>query len=106
VGIFCGGLLQWVGAGYRLCPRIATAALAVGAVCHATPAAAQLSHPLWGVGASFTPTWRTPDYQHVLFEADSVTLSGSEFTVGVVRGDQLKADWGVSFVRRSFKPEG
>lgn len=85
---------------------VVATALVVGTLCRATPAAAQFSDPHWGVSATFTPTWSTPDYQKVLFQADRVALSGSEFTVGIVRGDELKADWGVSFVRRSFKPGG
>jgi hypothetical protein len=32
-----------------------------------------------------------------------VDITGSEITVGVVRGSQLGGDWGVSFVRKPFK---
>jgi hypothetical protein len=106
VDVSSSELLQKVRAGGRVSPRVAATVLVVGVLCYARPAAAQLSHPLWGLSATFTPTWNTPDYQKVLFQADRVALSGSEFTVGLFRGDQLKPDWGVSFVRRSFKPGG
>lgn len=64
-------------------------------------AAAQDSH--WGLAVSFTPSWKAKDSVKVLFQADALDLSGSEFRAGVVRGRTLGGDWGLSFVRKTIK---
>lgn len=68
------------------------------------------SHPVlaqdssWGVIGGLTPTWRVPDNAiKNLFDARAVDLSGSEFRVGIVRGQEFGGDWGVSLVRKKFK---
>jgi hypothetical protein len=60
----------------------------------------------WGLSASFTPSWKANDRFKVLFQADELDLSGSEFRVGVVRGRTLGGDWGLSLVRKSLKDGG
>jgi len=72
----------------------------------AAPAVCAAQDSFWGVSASFTPTWKTPDAFKRVFQADSVDLSGSEVRVGIVRGRSLGGDWGVSFVRKSLKSGG
>jgi hypothetical protein len=67
-----------------------------------SPAAAQAQDSFWGVSASFTPTWKTPDQFKVAFQADGIDLKGSEFRAGIVRGRTLGGDWGISFVRKSL----
>jgi len=71
-----------------------------------TPTICAAQDSFWGVSASFTPTWKTPDNFKVVFRADSVDLSGSEFRVGIVRGRTPGGDWGISFVRKSLKSGG
>jgi hypothetical protein len=67
-----------------------------------TMASAQDSH--WGVAASMTPKWKTVSkLDEVLFDAESVDLEGSAFTIGIARGRSLSGDWGVSYVRRPVK---
>lgn len=68
----------------------------------ASPAAAQLKRNYWGLTASMTPKWEVPDYQKVALDADAVDLKGKALTVGFVRGDTFRGDWGVSYVRRTF----
>lgn len=65
---------------------------------------------VWGLRASFVPTWEVRDTQllkdvvpFALTGADDgVSIDGSDFRVGFVRGNRLGGDAGVSFVRRSF----
>lgn len=66
-------------------------------------ASAQIRRTHWGLSASFTPSWTTPDYQKVPFDADAVTLEGKTFRAGFVRGHPRRGDWGLSFVRRNLK---
>jgi hypothetical protein len=69
-------------------------------------AAAQASDKLWGVGASFTPTWTGhEEMQNRLFwsDEDFPAYEGSEFTIGVVRGSMRGGDLSVSFVRKPIK---
>lgn len=61
--------------------------------------------PKWGVGFSITPSWQIADRFIELFdleEGESATMSGSEFTIGIVRGSTRGGDWGVSFVHKSL----
>lgn len=70
----------------------------------ASSASAQESS--WGVSASIVPAWTVPNDNalfKMMFDAESVDVSGSEFRVGFVRGRTLGGDWGVSFVRRTLK---
>ncbi len=86
--------------------RIRTALLAmclIGII--ATPAAAQLRRSYWGLAATATPVWKVPDYQKSALDADEVTLKGSDFMVGFVRGDTLRGDWGLSYFHRTFSAD-
>src|SRR3989304_4478159 len=65
-------------------------------------AEAQLRRSYWGISGGFTPTWSVPDYQAVVFDAETMDLRGSELRIGFVRGNILADDWGVSFVWRSI----
>lgn len=73
----------------------------------AAPATAQFSEverTLWGVGASIIPPglpkWQTPHGLRAYFLADEISLKGSEFQVGVVRGSLFGGESGWSFVRQ------
>jgi hypothetical protein len=46
------------------------------------------------------PAWEVPEPLKAFFDAESVTLKGTEFRVGFVRGSILGGDWGVSFVQK------
>jgi hypothetical protein len=66
----------------------------------ALPGAAQAqSH--WGVSASFSPEWRTPKEVAQLL-GDSAEVSGTDFTIGFVRGRDQGGDWGFSFSRKRW----
>lgn len=59
----------------------------------------------WGIGFSVTPSWEITDQLTNLFdldEGDSVNLTGTEFTIGILRGSTRGGDWGVSYVRKPF----
>ena len=59
----------------------------------------------WGVSFSVTPAWEITDQITNIFdleEGESVTMSGTEFTVGIVHGSTRGGDWGISFVRKPF----
>lgn len=62
--------------------------------------AAQPSH--WGVEVSVTPTWTMASQLKQVFSGE-VSVTGSELTVGLVRGRDRGGDWGVSYVRKPFK---
>lgn len=68
----------------------------------ATPlcAAAQSFNSRWGVQASFVPSWSVPEAAKDLFDAETLTVEGSELRVGVVRGRTLGGDWGISYVQK------
>jgi hypothetical protein len=58
----------------------------------------------WGVVGGLTPVWRVPDNAiKNLFDARAVDLSGSEFRIGIVRGEEFGGDWGVSLIQKTFK---
>ncbi len=64
---------------------------------------AQPNRQYWGVDVSFAPDWHVNDWMKKLFDADALDVSGSEFTVGFVRGQTRQGDWGVSYVHKSVK---
>jgi hypothetical protein len=79
-------------------------AVAVGA----TPVFAQGPQPNpshWGASFSTTPSWdlAAPLKHLIQNDGTAVTVQGSEFTVGLVRGSRRGGDWGVSFVSKPFK---
>jgi hypothetical protein len=66
----------------------------------------------WGVSVSFAPNWKVPEGDSPFGKLAEVALtagdlgydvSGADFRIGVVRGRHLQGDWGVSYVRRTFK---
>jgi hypothetical protein len=73
-------------------------------VAWASDAAAQPE--VWGVSASFTPRWTTPEAVTGIFMAEEVSLEGRDIRLGVVRGRTEGGDWGVSFVRQQLKAGG
>lgn len=78
---------------------VVAAAVLVGG---SNPALAQDSS--WGVIGGLTPSWRVPDNAiKNLFDARAVDLSGSEFRIGIVRGQEFGGDWGVSLINKKFK---
>jgi hypothetical protein len=70
------------------------------------PSMAAAQGSSWGVIGSVTPTWNRASslgmdrLAVLLFDADTVDLKGSEFTIGIARGRDLGGDWGVSFLRK------
>ncbi len=72
----------------------------------AAEATAQEPRPVWGVSASFTPRWTTPEGVKAIFLAEEVSLEGRDFRLGIVRGRTHGSDWGVSFVRQTIKAGG
>lgn len=81
----------------RVCIGIAAVLL-----CFPGQVAAQTRRTHWGISGSVTPSWTVPSSFKVLFDADQVTLDGTELRVGLVRGSILKGDWGISFVRKGI----
>jgi hypothetical protein len=75
-------------------------------VSFASTSHAQIPRPSWGVAGGVTPIWKVTDYQHQLFGATAVGMSGREFSIGLVRGELYRGDWGVSFVQRTIKAGG
>jgi hypothetical protein len=68
------------------------------------PGADKTSH--WGVSGSFTPKWELWSVvkKKLLDNPDDVVnLSGSQFSIGIVRGRSSGGEWGVSFVSQSVK---
>jgi hypothetical protein len=72
----------------------------------------QSDRPAWGVAVNFTPRWDVSGGSDIMgklaevwFEGgdDGVDIEGGDFRIGVVRGTGIKGEWGVSFVRRTFK---
>lgn len=56
----------------------------------------------WGLTGGFTPSWQFLQPVADLLDME-VSISGSEFEVGVVRGRHEGGDWGLSFVRKNVK---
>ena len=68
------------------------------------PAHAQLSTTShWGVGVSFTPTWKPLDNLKEVFVEEEGSLKGTEFTIGIARGSMSGGDWTVSYVQKPIK---
>lgn len=63
-------------------------------------ASAQSFNSRWGFQASFVPSWTVPDAAKDLFDAETLTVEGSEIRVGFVRGRTLGGDWGISYVQK------
>jgi hypothetical protein len=61
---------------------------------------------VWGVSASFTPRWTTPEGVKAVFLAEEVSLEGQDLRLGIVRGRTQGSDWGLSFVRQTIKAGG
>lgn len=61
--------------------------------------------PRWGLAASFTPRWTAAPAVAEYVGADQYDISGSEFTIGFVRGRDYQGDWGVSFVWKSVSQD-
>jgi hypothetical protein len=57
----------------------------------------------WGVSSTFVPTWIVFPEAKVVFAEEPISMRGSEFRIGVVRGRDLSGDWGVSFVHRRVR---
>lgn len=77
--------------------------IALSFALFAAGSATAQDHSSWGVSASLVPYWRVPQEARILFDADAITMDGSEFRIGIVRGRTLSGDWGVSYVRKTFK---
>lgn len=59
---------------------------------------------LWGIQASFTPTWSSMEQYRRVLGADEVRdLRGSEWSVGFVRGRMSGGHFGVSMVRQRME---
>jgi hypothetical protein len=74
----------------------------------AVPAQAQFDDTLWGISGTVNPGWKSPSYVGVVFgakdnDANYFALEGSELSIGFVRGKNLGGEWGISFVRSTFK---
>ena len=55
----------------------------------------------WGAHLSFTPEWQTPGpFRHFLGAEEIVDWSGSDYTVGFVRGGARRGEWGLALVRQ------
>lgn len=63
---------------------------------------AQSFNSRWGLQASFVPSWSVPDAAKDLFDAETLTVEGSEIRVGFVRGRTLGGDWGISYVQKGL----
>lgn len=76
-------------------------ALAAALVCLPVTAFAQESH--WGVAVSVTPKWTVASAFKPIFDADTVDLQSTDFSIGIARGQEQSGDWSVSYLRKSFK---
>jgi hypothetical protein len=74
--------------------------LVVLAVCFA--ASPLRAEDQWGISVGLTPAWHTAAPSRQLFGADQIDMTGSEVRFGVVRGDLLGGDWGISYVDKSI----
>jgi len=64
-----------------------------------------LAQDHWGVSFAVTPSWQTGPGVKQLFTADRIDMQGSEFRFGMVRGQELSSEWGISFVRTTIDQE-
>jgi hypothetical protein len=67
------------------------------------PSEAKASH--WGIVFSATPSWYLPSSitNNIAKDGGGVTLVGTQFTVGIVRGRSTSGDWGVTFVHEPVR---
>ena len=65
-------------------------------------ASPSLAQDNWGVSFALTPSWQTGPGVKQLFTADRIDMEGSEFRLGLVRGQELSSEWGISFVRTTI----
>jgi hypothetical protein len=72
----------------------------------AATADAQTAVRSWGVIFGVSPNWKTPDNAlKAIFDADSISLKGSEIRIGFVRGATLEGDWGISFIQKTLSDD-
>ena len=65
---------------------------------------AALAQSAWGVVVSVTPEWNAGSpFDDVISAESGVDVSGSDFSIGIARGSDEGGDWGVSFIRQSWK---
>jgi hypothetical protein len=98
--------------------RIAALSLVIVAGAFVSPPAAfaqskpeEPAH--WGAAVSFVPKWTIPSGSSALAalgeavaaagDQGPINVEASDFRIGVVRGKRLGGEWGVSFVKRSYK---
>ena len=90
------------------------AAAAVVACLTAIPARAQTPTPSapteskvshWGIAFSATGSWYLPSSitNNIAKDGGGVSLVGSQFTIGIIRGRGTSGDWGVTFVHEPVK---
>ena len=87
-----------------LLPAAARAQTAATPAPAPPPAAGdEISH--WGLDASVTPRWKIPSFtiNEIAGSGSGATISGSQWSVGFVRGRITSGDWGVSFVHEPVK---
>ena len=84
--------------------------LSAGAILVATAGSAEaqflqaFEEQLWGVQASFTPTWNSMEQFGRVLGAESIQdMQGSEWSVGFARGRMSGGHFGVSLVRQRMK---
>jgi len=85
--------------------RVAAFVIAAGLLMSPVAAQAQARRTYWGVSGSITPSWDVPSQFKTLFNADDLTFTGSDLSIGFVRGSILEGDWGVSFVHRKVSDD-
>ncbi len=88
-------------------PALAGLLSALALVILPGDAGAQGRDSHWGVSFGLTPRWTATGSSMpvgILWDnVDEIDLSGSELRVGIIRGSELGGDWGISFVRRTFR---
>jgi hypothetical protein len=59
----------------------------------------------WGLDVSVTPRWTIPSFviNKLAGSGGGASISGSQWSVGFVRGRSTSGDWGVSFVHEPVK---
>ncbi len=67
------------------------------------PSDSKVSH--WGVLVSGSRSWYLPSSitSKVASDGGGLTVVGSQFTIGIVRGRTMSGDWGVTFVHQPVK---
>ena len=86
---------------------LSTVVLAIVVANLPQEAGAQDRRTHWGVSAGFAPRWTASSaWVARLYDAGTVDWAGSDLRIGVVRGSDLRGDWGVAFVQRSIQDGG